>query len=73
MNVIARKYENIPIVLNINDSVERLSILVENQGRINYGIFMDDTKVGNNENNNENNTSSVCDGILSFFFIKILS
>jgi len=34
-----------PINLNVNKSVEKLSILVENQGRINYGSFIEDRKV----------------------------
>jgi len=31
--------------LNINRSVQNLSILIENQGRINYGDFIEDRKV----------------------------
>jgi len=43
--MIPRKYENIPVSLNINSTVQKLSILIENQGRINYGSFMEDRKV----------------------------
>ncbi|XP_027837509.2 beta-galactosidase-like isoform X2 [Aphis gossypii] len=44
VNIIPRKYENIPVSLNINSTVQKLSILIENQGRINYGSFMEDRK-----------------------------
>lgn len=36
---------NTTISLNINRSVQNLSILIENQGRINYGDFIEDRKV----------------------------
>lgn len=36
---------NTTISLNINHSVQNLSILIENQGRINYGDFIEDRKV----------------------------
>lgn len=45
MNIIPRKFENIPVSLNINSTVQKLSILIENQGRINYGSLMEDRKV----------------------------
>jgi len=45
MKVIPRKYENTPISLNIHSTVQKLSILIENQGRINFGSFLEDRKV----------------------------
>jgi len=36
---------NTTISLNINRTVQKLSILIENQGRINYGDFIEDRKV----------------------------
>lgn len=37
---------NTTMFLNIsNDSNQKLSILIENQGRINYGDFIEDRKV----------------------------
>ena len=45
MKVIPRKYENTPISLNINSTVQKLSILIENQGRINLGNDIEDRKV----------------------------
>ncbi|XP_025209097.1 beta-galactosidase-like isoform X2 [Melanaphis sacchari] len=44
VNIIPRKYENTPVSLNINNTVQKISILIENQGRINYGSFMEDRK-----------------------------
>ncbi|XP_025409472.1 beta-galactosidase-like [Sipha flava] len=43
-SIITRKQENIPISLNLDSSVQKLSILIENQGRINYGSFIEDRK-----------------------------
>jgi len=40
-----REYENTPVSLNINSTVQKLSILIENQGRICYGNFIEDRKV----------------------------
>lgn len=40
-----RSNVNTSISLNINPSVKKLSILIENQGRINYGDFLEDRKV----------------------------
>lgn len=45
VGVIPRKYENVPRTIHVNDTVGKLSVLVENQGRINYGSFMEDRKV----------------------------
>lgn len=45
MDVIPRKYENVPRAINVNNTVGKLSVLIENQGRINYGSFMEDRKV----------------------------
>lgn len=45
MNIIPRKYENLPMSLNINSTVQKLSILIENQGRINLGNEIEDRKV----------------------------
>jgi len=36
---------NTTMSLNINRTVQNLSILIENQGRINYGDFIEDRKV----------------------------
>jgi beta-galactosidase len=36
---------NTTISLNIDRSIQNLSILIENQGRINYGDFIEDRKV----------------------------
>jgi len=36
---------NTTISLNINRTVQNLSILIENQGRINFGDFIEDRKV----------------------------
>uniref|UniRef100_A0A2S2P399 Beta-galactosidase n=1 Tax=Schizaphis graminum TaxID=13262 RepID=A0A2S2P399_SCHGA len=44
VNIIPRNYENIPVSLNINSTVQKLSILIENQGRINFGSFLEDRK-----------------------------
>ncbi|XP_060881169.1 beta-galactosidase-like [Metopolophium dirhodum] len=44
VKIIPRQYENIPISLNINSTVQKLSILIENQGRINFGSFLEDRK-----------------------------
>ncbi|XP_060842334.1 beta-galactosidase-like [Rhopalosiphum padi] len=44
VNSIPRKYENIPVRLNINSTVQKLSILIENQGRINVGKYLEDRK-----------------------------
>ncbi|VVC32178.1 Glycoside hydrolase superfamily,Beta-galactosidase 1-like,Glycoside hydrolase, family [Cinara cedri] len=44
VNVIPRKYENTPIKLNVSEADKKLSILIENQGRINYGSFLEDRK-----------------------------
>ncbi|XP_015364754.1 PREDICTED: beta-galactosidase-like [Diuraphis noxia] len=44
VNIITRKYENLPVSLNINSTVKKLSILIENQGRINLGNFTEDKK-----------------------------
>ncbi|XP_025407480.1 beta-galactosidase isoform X2 [Sipha flava] len=35
---------NTTMILNIDSSVQKLSILIENQGRINYGDFLEDRK-----------------------------
>lgn len=45
MSVIPWKYENTPISLVLNKTAQKLSILIENQGRINYGSFIEDRKV----------------------------
>lgn len=45
VKIIPRLYEKVPISLNISKTVEKLSILVENQGRINFGSFLEDRKV----------------------------
>ncbi|XP_060880574.1 beta-galactosidase-like [Metopolophium dirhodum] len=44
VNIIPRKYENLPVSLNINSTVQKLSILIENQGRINLGNYIEDRK-----------------------------
>ncbi|XP_060841088.1 beta-galactosidase-like [Rhopalosiphum padi] len=44
VNIIPRNYENTPVSLNINSTVQKLSILIENQGRINFGSFLEDRK-----------------------------
>lgn len=45
MHIIPRNYENIPVSLNINSKVQKLSILIENQGRkINYRNSLEDRK-----------------------------
>lgn len=41
---------NTTLSLNISKSANKLSILVENQGRINYGDFLEDRKVSQKEN-----------------------
>lgn len=40
-----RLKDNTTISLTIDSSVKKLSILIENQGRINYGDFLEDRKV----------------------------
>jgi len=45
VNIIHRKDENLPVSLNINSTVQKLSILIENQGRINLGNYIEDRKV----------------------------
>lgn len=45
MGTMNRLKANTTISLNINSSVQNLSILIENQGRINYGDFIEDRKV----------------------------
>lgn len=45
VNVKNRIHENTPIRLNINETVQKLSILIENQGRISYGNYIEDRKV----------------------------
>lgn len=54
VGTMSRLKGNTTISLNISSSVQNLSILVENQGRINYGDFIEDRKVRN------------CDIILTF-------
>ncbi|XP_022174724.1 beta-galactosidase-like isoform X2 [Myzus persicae] len=44
VTIIPRKYENLPVSLNINSTVQKLSILIENQGRINLGNGIEDRK-----------------------------
>ncbi|KAL4148356.1 hypothetical protein QTP88_002620 [Uroleucon formosanum] len=44
VNIIPRKYENLPVSLNINSTVQKISILIENQGRINLGNEIEDRK-----------------------------
>ncbi|KAE9533167.1 hypothetical protein AGLY_009595 [Aphis glycines] len=45
VSIISRNYENIPVSLNINSKVQKLSILIENQGRlINYRNSLGDKK-----------------------------
>ncbi|VVC31544.1 Glycoside hydrolase superfamily,Beta-galactosidase 1-like,Glycoside hydrolase, family [Cinara cedri] len=44
VGIMSRLKGNTTISLNINNSIQTLSILVENQGRINYGDFLEDRK-----------------------------
>lgn len=45
MGTMNRLKANTTMSLNINRTVQNLSILIENQGRINYGDFIEDRKV----------------------------
>lgn len=46
MGIMSRLKDNTTLTLNFNSSSDQtLSILIENQGRINYGEFLEDRKV----------------------------
>lgn len=46
MGIMSRLKGNTTLTLNFNSSSDqKLSILMENQGRINYGEFLEDRKV----------------------------